>query len=143
MLWSVDKKIPQAWPQGQPQPQPRHPLACSSKTAELFIVPTPARPGVAGPAFDDVELDAHGWQGREDVGEKHDTVGLECAPRLQGQLNGNVRGLGAHAERVLVRIPGHRGGGGGSHIAGLLGWPEGAEDSVRRLHLAHDVSHGP
>lgn len=34
-----------------------------------------------------VEGDVHAWERCEDVGEKHDTVGLECMPRLEGDLN--------------------------------------------------------
>mmetsp|Transcript_12589 Transcript_12589/g.27193 ORF Transcript_12589/g.27193 Transcript_12589/m.27193 type:complete len:286 (+) Transcript_12589:818-1675(+) len=53
-------------------------------------------------ALDHVKLNTQGGQGGEDVGEEDDAVGLEGAQGLQRQLNGNVGGLGAHAEGVLV-----------------------------------------
>ena len=54
--------------------------------------------------FDDVELDAHRGQGGEDVGEHDHAVGLERAPRLHGELDGDLGRLRAVPETVLVGV---------------------------------------
>ena len=49
-------------------------------------------------ALDNVEGNVHAGEGSEDVGEEDDAVGLERLPGLQGDLDGEVDGLGALAE---------------------------------------------
>ena len=49
-------------------------------------------------ALDNVEGNVHAGEGSEDVREEDDAVGLERLPGLQGDLDGEVDGLGALAE---------------------------------------------
>ena len=49
-------------------------------------------------AFDDVEINPHAGQRREDVGEQDHAVGLEGVERLHRDLIGEIRVLGALAE---------------------------------------------
>ena len=46
----------------------------------------------------DLEGNAEGGEGSEDVGEENDAIGLERAPGLKGDLGDQVGGLGALAE---------------------------------------------
>ena len=52
--------------------------------------------------FDDVEVDAHARQGREDVGKEDHAIGLEGVEGLHRDLIGEIRVLGAFAE---ARVP--------------------------------------
>ena len=58
-------------------------------------------------ALDDVEIDAHPRQRREDVGKQNHAIGFEGVKRLHGDLVGEIRVLGAFAEAgvLVAQIP--------------------------------------
>mmetsp|Transcript_40778 Transcript_40778/g.96550 ORF Transcript_40778/g.96550 Transcript_40778/m.96550 type:complete len:360 (-) Transcript_40778:76-1155(-) len=65
---------------------------------------TDGREDLGAGALDDVELDAHRGQRRQDVREHDHPIGAERAERLQRQLDRDLRRLGPVAERVLFAI---------------------------------------